>query len=287
MRRPGISTIIIFHGRFQHLLMLLSGLEQGNIIPNEVILIEMDVEKSIIPNFELPINHILLPISNSSNLPIAEARNLGAIWSKFEILTFLDVDCIPSKEYISEITNIKLKNNAIYMGYPKYLEVPINEIDFDFLSEKSIYHPLRPNQECIRKIDDYGMFWSLTFFLNYKTFSAIDGFDTLYSGYGAEDTDFAFKAQALNMDFYITPFKVYHQQHSFCRPPLNSMKAIVKNSNHFYKKWQFWPMENYLRDFADRELISWNRKQTKPIEVTNHPSKSEIENSRILDEPYA
>ncbi|WP_409241961.1 glycosyltransferase family 2 protein, partial [Caballeronia sp. INML3] len=39
------------------------------------------------------------------------------------------------------------------------------------------------------------MFWSLNFACHLNTFEQIGGFDDAYTGYGGEDTDFAFRAK--------------------------------------------------------------------------------------------
>lgn len=287
MRNRGISIIIIFHKRHQHLLKVLKGIEMGRMIPDEVILIEMDTQKSFIPESLLDIKHYIIDTANYEHLPIAEARNLGAYWSTNDVLAFLDVDCVPSKNYICQIEQSQIEDGCLYMGTPKYLNAPIEKVTQTELESCSKLHPHRPNFEVITSTEDYGMFWSLTFFLTHDTFSKIDGFDTGYTGYGAEDTDFAFKARKLEIPFYLTPFIVYHQQHSFCRPPLNNMKAIVENCNYFYSKWNHWPMSNHLEAFASENLIDWNPEQNIPIKIVNKPTELMIENALVLDEPYA
>jgi predicted glycosyltransferase involved in capsule biosynthesis len=287
MRNRGISLIIIFHKRYQHLVKTLKGIENGSVIPDEVILIEMDTSKSYIPESLLQIEHRLLNIEGMEELPIAEARNLGAFWSNNEILAFLDVDCIPSKNYIANIEKTFLEDDCLYMGTPKYLSQAPDKLDSQHLEEYSELHPLRPNPATIDCIDDYGMFWSLTFFLTHNTFSKVDGFDTKYTGYGAEDTDFAFKAKDLNIQFCITPFFVYHQKHFFHRPPLNNLRSIVANCNYFYSKWNVWPMKNHLNAFRKRNLIDWDENQSQDIEILRKPSQRMINEAVVTDEPYA
>ncbi|MDT0293028.1 glycosyltransferase family 2 protein [Mesonia ostreae] len=287
MRNRGISLIVIFHKRLKHLRQVLKGVENGTMIPDEIILVEMDIKKSFIPESLLDIKHYLLPTTETSSLTIAEARNLGAYWSTKDILAFLDVDCIPSADYMKSIENLQIQDDCLYMGLPKYLSEKVKTVDEYKLKSKSEIHPHRPEQNSVRQIDDYGMFWSLTFFLTHKTFSKIDGFDINYTGYGAEDTDFAFNAESLGIKFILTPFEVYHQQHSFYRPPLNSMNSIIKNCNYFYSKWKHWPMINHLQKFAERGLVIWNEDRTEPIEILKQPTILEIEATLVVDEPYS
>nr|WP_175545970.1 glycosyltransferase family A protein [Salegentibacter echinorum] len=271
----------------KHLINTLNGLARGSMLPDEIILIEMDSRKSQLEETGLEIKHKLLEVKNKNYLPIAEARNFGVYNSKFNKLAFLDVDCIPSESYIESLFKFNFHDDELYMGLPKYLFSEVENFNQEELDAKSIIHPHRPEHNKVKIIEDYGMFWSLTFFLTYDTFKKIGGFDNYYKGYGAEDTDFAFKARELNIGFILTPFTVYHQQHSFCRPPLNSMKSIVRNCNYFYKKWQIWPMANHLEEFAKRSLILWDENYTKPIKILRQPTIKSIEQVTVLDEPFS
>ncbi|WP_300342830.1 galactosyltransferase-related protein [Nesterenkonia sp.] len=51
--------------------------------------------------------------------------------------------------------------------------------------------PAAPPPGEIRCTDDYELFWSLSFAVRREVFDQIGGFDAGYTGYGAEDTDFA------------------------------------------------------------------------------------------------
>ncbi|WP_378186999.1 glycosyltransferase family 2 protein [Aquimarina sp. W85] len=287
MRRKGISLIIIFKGRHKHLYNTLCGVKRGNLTPDEIILVEIGEAKSSIAEDTIEIQHLLLHNFEPDNLPIASARNVGAHAAQYDTLVFLDVDCIPSQNFLSTIHQLDIKDETIYMGNPRYLTRKIDEIEEKVLKSYSVSHPHRPSQDVLKRSNDYGMFWSLTFFLKYSTFLMIGGFDEVYKGYGAEDTDFAFKARALGIPFYLTPCTVYHQQHSFYRPPLNHLESIVNNCNHFYSKWSHWPMDNYLQEFANKDLILWNASQQFPIQLKSHPAQESIELAKVHDAPYA
>ena len=138
----------------------------------------------------------------------------------------------------------------------------------------------------IEKTQDYGAFWSLCFAIMRAQFAQIGGFDTHYVGYGAEDTDFAFTARALNIDFYLTNDVIYHQQHSVYRPPLNHLESIVINANRFYEKWQHWPMAGWLAEFSAMDLIDWQAEQSVAIDIIRQPSKVEIAAAHYPDAPY-
>ena len=284
--RKGISVIIIYHNRPENLRNTLSGLANGSVTPDEIILIEMDIEKSNIDFLNLNYKHYLLNCNNSNQLPLASARNKGAELSTYDNLVFLDVDCIPSKNFIMNVKKEAPFGNQLFMGTPKYMLKPKVE-NLENLDKNSIFHPGRPEIRNTTLSNDYGLFWSLCFFISKQQFNKIEGFDEQYKGYGAEDTDFAFKLKKSNTDFYLTPFVVYHQQHPFYRPPLNHFNAIVKNSNLFVKKWNIWPMEKHLKKFKLLNLIIWNSIDLTPIKIVRTPNIEELKKALVINEPFS
>ena len=283
----GISVIITFHGRRKHLINTLRGLENGSLLPEEVILIEMGDKRTELPEFNFDIKYNLITNSRSNYLPMARARNAGAMLSQFETLAFLDVDCIPAENFIDGIKKLRSRERAIYMGLPIYLN---NDVD-GLLSyedlKKSQEHPGRPCFSNMCKTDDYGLFWSLCFFMDSTLFFELGGFDETYTGYGIEDTDLAWKCKHSNVDLYLTRFKVYHQPHAFQRPPLSNLDSIIRNCNHFYSKWKHWPMQKQLERFKQMGLIKWDKDQTNCIEILTLPTKAMYESALVLNEPFA
>lgn len=257
--------------------------------------------------------------SNIIEFDIGHNRNIGAARASHDMLIFLDVDCIVAPSFIEQLS-IKLQRqpNALLMGQPRYLTRPLSEeeslklqdgtLSVSYLNKLSVYNPYRDNfdesesnptetsqtadkqtvtkQTAMRKTEDYGAFWSLCFAIKRQTFEQLGGFDTQYTGYGAEDTDFSFTARQLNIDFYLTADVIYHQQHSVYRPPLNHLNSIIINANRFYDKWQGWPMDGWLLQFSNMGLINWNAEQSTPIVLIRKPSHTEIESAHCPHAPY-
>ena len=308
-----VSVITTCYGRNQHLYNLLGSLMHGSVRPAEVIIVNDDADSEQLKAFSLNIVQIPttagMQIENDkgqSVFDIGRNRNLGAVRANYDALIFLDVDCIIAPTFIEQLyAKLQSHPDALLMGQPRYLLRPLatNEsyelqqgiLPESHLSNLSVYNPYRYNFEptCyattkndIEQTQDYGAFWSLCFAITKAQFNKIGGFDTGYIGYGAEDTDFAFMARELTIDFYLTADVIYHQQHSVYRPPLNHLASIIINANRFYEKWQHWPMAGWLTDFADMGLIAWQPEQTNAINILRQPSVAEISEAHYPDAPF-
>ncbi|MDX2374494.1 glycosyltransferase family 2 protein [Psychrobacter sp. T6-6] len=313
-----ITIITTCYGRNRHLYNLLSSLENSSIRPAEVIVVNDDADCDRLAYFSLNIIKLPTTIQSSTNdkcdtqtaaFDIGHNRNLGAQHAIHDTLIFLDVDCIVVPTFIEHMYHKLMQHpDALLMGQPRYLTRPLsdlesvqlqsNHLSLSFLNELSVYNPYRYNFDeadsiptetgitAIKRTDDYGAFWSLCFAIKKQTFDDIGGFDTQYTGYGAEDTDFAFSARQLNIDFYLTADVIYHQQHSVYRPPLNHLDSIIINADRFYQKWQCWPMAGWLSQFADMGLIDWAEEQSSPIAVRRQPSDDEVKHAHCPNAPY-
>lgn len=308
-----VSVITTCYGRNQHLYNLLGSLMHGSVRPAEVIIVNDDADPKRLSAFSLNIVQIptttCMRLDNDKDQPdfdIGCNRNLGAAKASYDALIFLDVDCIIAPTFIEQFyAKLQSHPDALLMGQPRYLLRPLTDTESSelqqgilpesHLSNLSVYNPHRYNFEptChvtikndIEQTQDYGAFWSLCFAINNAQFDKIGGFDMGYIGYGAEDTDFAFTARELAIDFYLTADVVYHQQHSVYRPPLNHLASIIINANRFYEKWQHWAMAGWLADFANMGLIEWQSNQTNVINILRQPNVTEIKDAHYPDAPF-
>ena len=103
----------------------------------------------------------------------------------------------------------------------------------------------------------------------------IGGFDESFSGYGAEDTDLAFRADAAGVPIlFLGGPRAYHQHHGSYDPPLQHFRDIVANAARFHARHGFWPMDGWLADFARLGLIE--PPGEGPLRVLRHPAAAEI-----------
>ena len=317
-----VTVITTCYGRNRHLYNLLSSLANGSVQPDEVIIVNDDADPKRLADFALNIvkiptsaglvdstNHQTLEKSDKTEFDIGHNRNIGAARASHDTLIFLDVDCIVAPSFIEQLsTKLNQYPNALLMGQPRYLTRPLSNeeslalqkgaLTNDYLNHLSVYNPYRDNFDAkqsisteaaptaIKKTNDYGAFWSLCFAIKREQFEQIGGFDTQYTGYGAEDTDFAFTARQLDINFYLTADLVYHQQHAVYRPPLNHLESIIVNANRFYQKWQCWPMGGWLEQFSEMGLIDWTHEQSNSITLLRQPSSKEIELAYYPDAAY-
>lgn len=317
-----VTVITTCYGRNRHLYNLLSSLANGSVKPDEVIIVNDDTDPKRLADFALNIvkipttvdlvdsaDHQTLEKSDKTEFDIGHNRNIGAARATHETLIFLDVDCIVAPSFIEQLSaKLSQYPNALLMGQPRYLTRPLSNeeslelqkgaLTNDYLNRLSVYNPYRDNFDAkqsistkttptaIKKTNDYGAFWSLCFAIKREQFEKIGGFDTQYTGYGAEDTDFAFTARQLDIAFYLTADLIYHQQHAVYRPPLNHLESIIINANRFYQKWQCWPMGGWLEQFCKMGLIDWTNEQSNSITLLRQPSSKEIELAYYPDAAY-
>lgn len=317
-----VTVITTCYGRNRHLYNLLSSLANGSVKPDEVIIVNDDTDPKRLADFALNIvkipttvdlvdsaDHQTLEKSDKTEFDIGHNRNIGAARASHDTLIFLDVDCIVAPSFIEQLSaKLSQYPNALLMGQPRYLTRPLSNeeslelqkgaLTNDYLNRLSVYNPYRDNFDAkqsistkttptaIKKTNDYGAFWSLCFAIKREQFEKIGGFDTQYTGYGAEDTDFAFTARQLDIAFYLTADLIYHQQHAVYRPPLNHLESIIINANRFYQKWQCWPMGGWLEQFCKMGLIDWTNEQSNSITLLRQPSSKEIELAYYPDAAY-
>ena len=268
-----LSIIIIVKNRHAHLKNVLVGLSRNENQLFETVIIHMNEECRVDYNFNLRHLHSY-KLKTEEMLPLAKARNFGACKAKYENLVFLDVDCIPSPQMVSDYLKFFNEHqNAVAMGEVYYMRSSIeNEWIEQDLKTASIKHQKRKYlQNCNAKHEkNYDKFWSLNFGLKRNTFEIIGGFSEKFEGYGAEDTDFSYKAKSKDINLYWAKgCTAYHQFHESQNPPLNHFDDIIRNATIFYSRWGVWPMAKWLKAFSEMDLIEWNTDATKINKLKN------------------
>lgn len=206
-------------------------------------------------------------------LPLAAARNAGAVAALAlgaDLLIFLDVDCLPDADLVRHYQAAvqpsarPSSGGSLLCGPVAYLPPPPEGgYDLDRLAEHRP-HPARPVPEPgrLQPDGDPRLFWSLSFAVTADTWHRVGGFDERYVGYGAEDTDFAMAAAQAGVPLtWVGGATAYHQWHPTNTPPTQHLDDILRNGELFADRWGWWPMEGWLRAFAEQGLISWDGEQ--------------------------
>ncbi|WP_236558029.1 glycosyltransferase family 2 protein [Citricoccus sp. K5] len=285
---PSTSVLIITGGRDQHLARVLAGLEISVPAPNDVVVVFMNQPTGAVPESTLEV--VTGHVSDPDGLPLAAARNRAAALAQGEVLVFLDVDCIPASGTVGELSHeVRRHPGSLVMGTPRYLPpgwqevVPVTESRDDGLRAVSVEHAARqylgegPSAE-------WSMVWTLVLALSASDFSALGGFDEGFRGYGAEDTDFAFRARDAGLALVFSAATVFHQPHGVYRPPLHHFQDILVNARHFKQIHGSWPMGGWLGRFRDLGLVLWDPAGAQ-LEVLREPTAAEI--AAALDEGSA
>ena len=121
-----ITVVIPVKNAEPHLKTLFSALEKQTIKPNEIIFIDnlsSDGTVEIIKKHIDRLKSLNIKLLTQKKLGPSAARNLGIKEAKSDIIAFTDADCIPSKDWISNIIHFFKKNtdvcgvNGVTLGY--------------------------------------------------------------------------------------------------------------------------------------------------------------------------
>lgn len=200
-------------------------------------------------------------------LPLAAARNAGAevaLRMGAELLIFLDVDCLPDPQLVGHYVAAAERSDLVgtlLCGPVAYLPPPPpGGYDLDAVAHHPP-HRARPAPtpgECLTD-GDHRLFWSLSFAVTATTWPRIGGFAEAYVGYGAEDTDYACRAEQAGVGItWVGGASAFHQWHETQNPPTQHLSDILRNGAIFAERWGWWPMEGWLSAFCDRGLIRWD-----------------------------
>jgi GT2 family glycosyltransferase len=255
-----VSVLTIVKNRPGHLAQLVEGLRRSEVLPTELIIADMGSDPAVIaPDAPFPIRVVRM---GGEGLPLAAARNAAASAATTAHLLFLDVDCIPMRSLVAEVAGRLRRDDAVicaevfYLG-PTDARGPWSE---ENLKLSAIPHPVRNfPARGVRVEANAGLFWSLVFGILHIRFDDLGGFDEGYIGYGAEDTDFGFRAREASVPLlFMGGPGAFHQHHEVCDPPLQHVEDIVRNAQRFRDRWQVWPMKSWLHAFSRLGVIEWS-----------------------------
>ena len=281
-----ISVLTLVKNREAHLRNLVEGLRCSTMAPHELVIVDMSDTPVGLPIANFPVKLIRLA---TDGLPLSKARNLAAAHASSLSLLFLDVDCIPGVGLISAMAGALKQRDALICAEILYLtEVDTSDQHWSDASLRiaGVPHPARRFPPSgLAAEPNFGLFWSLAFGVSSSAFANIGGFDEAFTGYGAEDTDFAFRARDAGRDlFFLGGTSAYHQHHGVFDPPLQHFEDICRNACKFHEKWGEWPMTGWLDAFEHLGLLI---REDDRLIVIRSPTPREICGGRRPGwEPY-
>ncbi|SEJ26729.1 Glycosyltransferase, GT2 family [Dyadobacter koreensis] len=269
MNNLPISVLTIAKSRNEALRNLVLGLEMSERYPAELIIVNMNEPASelISENFQVR----SFRFDAEEKLPLAAARNFATVQATFPVMIFLDVDCIPSSNLTGKYFDACQESDHLWIGPVRYLTKGAT-LGHDFLHKMREMSSPDPVRGDLRDVN-YALFWSLNFACSKKIYDHIGGFDTRFTGYGAEDTDFGFSARKKSVPLSVVDAVAYHQYHASYDPPLNHFRDILANARTFFDKWKTWPMEGWLRKFEIAGLIELENDE---VRILREPEEMEI-----------
>ncbi|SDP38947.1 Glycosyltransferase, GT2 family [Nakamurella panacisegetis] len=267
-----VAVITIVAGRAQHLRNQQIGLARSGRLPDLYVVVAMGdahaVDQTRCGPMAVTDCRIRTRLLDApADLPLAAARNAGAaeaLAAGADRLIFLDVDCVPSPSLIDSYARSLASPGApaLHCGVVRYLGPEVDLARTEAVGPLGVAHPARPRPESgqILRSDDWALFWSLSFAVAAPTWQRIGGFDEAYVGYGAEDTDFGFRAHRLGIDLVWTGgADAYHQYHPTSPLPTQHLDDILRNAGIFHRRWGFWPMSGWLDGFAAAGLARFDQ----------------------------
>ena len=276
---PEFSIVTIVKGRRKQLANLLDSVKASTILPYDIQIVCMDNLDGITSPDGLNISIQL--VSDPHKLPLAAARNMGISATKTNNIVFIDVDCLVSPSLFTNML-MALQTDNIIAAYPLYLPIVPENGNYSELKHKAVLHPSRELIPVGQSVEHL-QFWSLIFAIQKQTFEKIGGFDESFTGYGAEDTDFAMMFHKAGIKQIFVRDYVLHQYHDKHDPPLNYFDSIIKNATRYQQKWGVLPMMRWLKAFKNLGLIAID--QSENITVIQKPTESQITDS-LSSNPY-
>ena len=280
-----LSVLTLVKNRAEHLANLVEGLGRSLRPPDELVVVDMSDDPVVLDHTSFPSKVVRL---QTDGLPLARARNLAAANARGDHLLFLDVDCIPTRHLTGLIDVALCGRDVLVCAEVRYLAAGDNAPGWseEDLMRRGRLHPVRDfPQTGLRVEPNAGLFWSLAFGLRQSRFQALGGFDERFTGYGAEDTDFGFRARDSGVPLlFMGGAGAFHQHHGVYNPPLQHFDDILNNAETFRSMWGDWPMVGWLNAFERLGLL---RIEPDRLHRLRSPTSQEILAARQpIDKPF-
>jgi GT2 family glycosyltransferase len=257
-----IVVATVQRGRHAHLRHQRAALSRSTLQPSAHVVVSMDAAPIHVPGADVVKleGHPPLPLARARNLAIDRAARAHAA----DLVVLLDVDCLPSPELLHHYASAyRARPGDLLAGPVHYLGRGVPQAGVLPTAEELRLHPPHPARpapapgELVAE-PRMELFWSLSCAVAPGVHARIGGFDEAYEGYGAEDTDYARRAQRAGVGLtWVGGATAFHLFHPVSEPPVEHLHELMANAQRFYDRWHEWPMGGWLQQFAAEGLIVW------------------------------
>jgi GT2 family glycosyltransferase len=255
-----VAVVTIAAGRDGHLRRLLAGLDHQTHRPDEVVVVDLRPTDAAVRRLVASrpaVRYVAFDGDGDGRGPLALAagRNLAAASTGCEQLVFLDVDCIPAPDLVAAYcAALDAHPGGLACGPVRYLRESWTaglgedeQIAAPALTARSDAPSARPRPSRTVVGAQHDLFWSLSFGVAAATWRRVGGFDPEFVGYGAEDTDFAWRARAHGVAIvWLADGVAFHQWHPPTRHDPGRIDEMIANAERFHGRWQRWPMVGWF-----------------------------------------
>jgi glycosyltransferase involved in cell wall biosynthesis len=204
------SIIIPTYKRFAILKQVMEALTNFSSI-KEIIIVDSDSNdgtKELIEEFDskTDIDCFYLNVDNNISLK----RNSGIEAASSEYLIFLDDDCVPMGNFVKEhILSLDANQNTINCGNVYFDKLAINQSNY--IRYKNSRHVPFLYSDTNQKILDYQTIVTMNMSIRKSSITKFNlFFDEAFIGYGMEDNEFGFRAEAAGMLIKSCPASIIH-----------------------------------------------------------------------------
>lgn len=251
--RIGLATIQ--YGRQLHLARQALAVSRLETLERYVI-VSMDPEPPSVTGAEI----VHRRATDCRALPLAAARNaaIGEL-SDMDLVVMLDVDCIPDPDILDSYRNAieRIGSRPALLGGPvAYLDaLAPSQLELSREDRHRARDNIKRDRPLlgVRRQQQFELFWSLSYAVRPDAHHRIGGFDERYVGYGAEDTDYAFRARERGVQLWdVADAWAYHQPHRPATDNPSTVAPIVANLNRFHETWKIWAMPGWIEQALER-----------------------------------